>query len=42
MIYEKSKAKDIIHDKDRLNKIVQETLNKMATTVGATLGPCGS
>lgn len=41
MIYEKSKAKDIIHDKDRLNKIVQETLNKMATTVGATLGPGG-
>ena len=41
MIYEKSKAKDIIHDKDRLNKIVGETLNKMATTVGATLGPGG-
>ena len=41
MIYEKAKAKDIIHDKDRLNNIVGETLNKMATTVGATLGPGG-
>lgn len=40
-LYEKSKAKDIIHDKDRLNNIVSETMTKMATVVGATLGPAG-
>jgi chaperonin GroEL len=41
MLYEKSKAKDIVHDKTRLSKIVGETLEKMATVVGATLGPGG-
>jgi chaperonin GroEL len=41
MLYEKSKAKDIIADKGRLNNIVSETLEKMATIVGATLGPGG-
>jgi chaperonin GroEL len=40
-LYEKSKAKDIIHNKERLSKIVGETLDKMATVVGATLGPGG-
>ena len=41
MLYEKSKAKDIIHNKEDLSKIVGENLNKMATVVGATLGPGG-
>lgn len=41
MLYEKSKAKDIVHNKEDLSKIVGETLNKMATVVGATLGPGG-
>ena len=39
MLYEKSKAKDIIADKERLAKIVSETLDIMATSVGSTLGP---
>jgi chaperonin GroEL len=41
MLYEKSKAKDIIADKEKLNTIVGETINKMATIVGSTLGPGG-
>jgi chaperonin GroEL len=41
MIYQKSKAKDIISDKERLVKTVAETINRMATIVGATLGPGG-
>lgn len=41
MIYQKSKAKSITADKDQLNKIVAETLDRMATIVGATLGPGG-
>ena len=41
MLYEKSKAKDIIADKDKLNNIVGETIDKMATIVGSTLGPGG-
>lgn len=41
MLYEKSKAKDIVHNKEELSRIVGETLNKMATVVGATLGPGG-
>jgi len=41
MIYERSKAKDIIHDKDRLNEIVSSVVDKMATVVGSTLGPGG-
>jgi len=41
MLYEKSKAKDIIADKEKLNGIVSETIDKMATIVGSTLGPGG-
>lgn len=41
MIYQKSKAKDIISDKSKLKDIVSETIDRMATTVGATLGPGG-
>jgi chaperonin GroEL len=41
MLYEKSKAKEIIADKDRLKEIVTSTLHNMATIVGATLGPGG-
>lgn len=41
MLYEKSKAKNIIADKDKLNEIVSETIDKMATIVGSTLGPGG-
>lgn len=41
MLYEKSKAKDIIADKSKLDNIVHETIEKMATIVGSTLGPGG-
>jgi chaperonin GroEL len=41
MLYEKSKAKDIIADKQQLNSIVSDTIDKMATIVGSTLGPGG-
>ena len=41
MIYEKSKAKDIIADQGVLNKIVFKTLDRMATVVSRTLGPGG-
>jgi len=41
MLYEKSKAKDIIADKERLNKIVASSIKDMATIVGSTLGPGG-
>jgi chaperonin GroEL len=41
MIYVKSKAKNIIADKDKLTKLVSETLDKMATIAAATLGPSG-
>lgn len=41
MLYEKSKAKDIIADKRKLNDIVSETIEKMANIVGSTLGPGG-
>jgi len=40
-LYEKSKAKDIIADKEKLNTIVATTIDKMATIVGSTLGPGG-
>lgn len=40
-LYEKSKAKDIVADKDRLTKVVSETLEIMAKSVGSTLGPGG-
>jgi chaperonin GroEL len=41
MLYEKSKAKSITADKGKIKDVVQETINKMATIVGATLGPGG-
>jgi chaperonin GroEL len=41
MIYEKSKAKNITADKQTIKDIVQGTLDKMSTIVGATLGPGG-
>jgi len=41
MLYKKSKAKDIIADKEKLNNIVSKTIDKMATIVGSTLGPGG-
>ena len=41
MLYVKSKAKNILSDKEKLNKLVVDTLDKMATIVGATLGPSG-
>lgn len=41
MIYEKSKAKNITHNRSDITKVVSETMNKMATVVGATLGPGG-
>ena len=41
MIYQKSQTKDIISDKEQLVDIVSETLDTMATIVGATLGPGG-
>ena len=41
MIYSKTKAKSILADKDKLNKLVTETLDDMATIVSATLGPSG-
>ena len=41
-IYEKSKAKDIIADKDEIDKIVSETMDNMAAIIGRTLGPGGN
>ena len=41
MLYEKSKAKDIIADKNKLNEIVASSIKDMATIVGSTLGPGG-
>ncbi len=40
-LYEKSKAKSITADRQSIKKIVHETIDKMATVVGATLGPGG-
>ena len=40
-LYEKSKAKNITADKSRIKEIVHGTIDKMATIVGATLGPGG-
>jgi chaperonin GroEL len=40
-IYEKSKAKSITADRNKIREIVQDTMNRMATIVGATLGPGG-
>lgn len=41
MLYEKSKAKDIVADNKRLAKVVNETLSIMSNIVGSTLGPGG-
>lgn len=41
MIYEKSKAKNITADKAKIKDIVNNTIDQMATIVGATLGPGG-
>lgn len=41
MIYEKSKAKNITADKAKIKEVVHGTIDKMATIVGATLGPGG-
>jgi chaperonin GroEL len=41
MLYQKSKAKQIISDKNVLKDIVVNTIHDMATIVGATLGPGG-
>lgn len=41
MIYQKTKAKQIISDSQKLVDIVSATINDMATIVGATLGPGG-
>lgn len=41
MLYQKSKAKDIITDKQNIHSMVSDTINRMAEIVGATLGPGG-
>lgn len=41
MLYEKSKAKNITAEKAKIKEIVHGTIDKMATIVGATLGPGG-
>lgn len=41
MIYQKSKSKSITSDRNQIKKIVEEALDRMATVVGATLGPGG-
>jgi len=40
-LYQKSTAKKILADKEELNRIVASTMDKMATIVGASLGPSG-
>ena len=42
MLYQKSKAKDILADKIKLAKVVSETLEIMSNSVGSTLGPGGN
>lgn len=41
MLYEKSKAKNITSNRNDIKKIVEEAMERMATIVGATLGPGG-
>jgi chaperonin GroEL len=41
MLYERSKAKQIISDASEISNIVAETINTMATIVGSSLGPGG-
>ena len=40
-LYEKTKAKSIISDKNKIKEVVAGTLNQMAEIVGSTLGPGG-
>jgi chaperonin GroEL len=40
-LYERSKAKSITHNREVLRDITSSTLDRMATIVGATLGPGG-
>jgi len=41
MLYEKSKAKSITHDRTKITDIVTQTMESMGAIVGATLGPGG-
>lgn len=41
-MYQKTKAKQIIADREKIKKIVSETIDKMATIVAGTLGPGGN
>ena len=41
MLYEKSKAKAITHDRNKIKDIVTTTMSSMGAIVGATLGPGG-
>src|ERR1051325_9400704 len=41
MIYEKSKAKSITADRNKIKEIVHSTIGQMGDIVGATLGPGG-
>lgn len=41
MLYEKQKAKEITTEKSEIKRIVQSSLNEMASIVGSTLGPGG-
>ena len=41
MSFYKTKAKQIVHDPAQITKLVSETINNIATIVGATLGPGG-
>jgi len=41
VIYVKSKAKSIVSDKAKINQLVADTLDTMATICGSTLGPSG-
>src|ERR1700685_4669115 len=42
MIFEKSKSKQIVVNRDDVHKLVRDTINDMATIVGVTLGPGGN
>ena len=41
MIYQRSKAKSVLHKQDKIDKLVSETVNSMAVICGRTLGPGG-
>ena len=41
MVFERSKAKSIIADRDQIKNVVSNAINLMANAVGATLGPGG-